>query len=240
MITTGNRFMGLKGGRSRQGERGISLIEMLVAVGIIAILATFTVKGAGGMLDRTRSVKCASNLRQISTVLNAYQVDNNGQFPAIKQVGPPQIYWYMALAPYIYTGLKSGTVNGVQTQYGDSRDISPIFRCPAARKDFNAPSEWDVNRSYMATDFMRMRDGTGTKSWEVGVRLSTVASPAKTLVCVDGARTSTTDYSCDSGQTFSSAKISYRHPSGCNGLFFDGHVASLKAEDITQAMWDAP
>lgn len=228
---------GEKGERlARAHEKGVTLIEVLAAIGIIAVLATLVVKNGGAFLDRGRAVKCSANLRQISAAMSIYQSDNNGQCPPVRAAAPDLSYWYQVLAPYMEGTLKSPTSN-----VGDARDVAKILRCPSARQDFGAPSDEAIYRSYMATDYMRGRDSTNTKDWSVPIRVTSIAKPASTIFLVDGAKTSSgTDYACDSGQSYASAKISYRHTKRTSALFCDGHVAFLTAADITKDMWDSP
>lgn len=223
---------------SRKNSRAFTLVETLTVVAIIAVLALLTVTGVGALTRRAQDTKCNSNLRQIYLALNAYAMDHCGEYPAVRDIGPPQVYWYMALASY------AGGKNKVGQNYGDSRDIASIFRCPGAKADFLAPSDSDIFRTYVASDFMRANP-TSASLWDKGARPATVATPSKSLICVDGAKTSTgTDYACASGNIFNTVKISYRHGGSktghANGLFFDGHVASLKSGDITREMWEKP
>lgn len=219
----------------RRRERGITLIEVLTAVGIIAVLATLALKSSSGFLDRGRTAKCTSNLRQIGMAMNIYQNENNGQYPAIRDASLN--YWYQVLAPYLEGVLKSGS-----TTVGDARNVVKIFRCPSARQDFGAPSDDAIFRSYLATDFMRgVNPQTNAKDWSIPVKTVSIPKPALTLFLVDGAKTSSgTDYACDSGQSFSTAKISYRHTKKTNSLYLDGHVALLRSDEITKDMWDSP
>lgn len=216
-------------------RRAFTLVEMLTAVAIIAVLALFTVTGMGTLTRQAQNTICESNLRQIYLVLNAYALDHCGEYPAIRDIGPPQVYWYMALASY------AGGKNKAGQNYGDSRDVASIFRCPGAKADFLAPSDSVIFRSYVASDLMR----TGKTGWDKPIRGAMVPNPSRSLICVDGAKTTSgTDYACDSGNIFNNVKFSYRHGGGntahANGLFFDGHVEPLKSGSITREMWDKP
>jgi len=227
---------GMKGRLARGQERGVTLIEVLAAIGIIAVLVTLVMKNGSAFLDRGRAVKCTANLRQISAAMSIYQSDNNGLCPPVRAAAPDNTYWYQVLAPYLEGTLKSPT-----SSVGDTRDVAKVFRCPTARRDFGAPSDEAIYRSYMATDYMRSRDSSNTKDWSIPIRVTSIAKPASTLFLVDGAKTSSgTDYACDSGQSYASAKISYRHAKRTSALFCDGHVAFLTATDITKDMWDSP
>src|SRR4051794_33079596 len=57
------------------------LIELLVVIGIIAILAALTFPAMGKVLDNANRVKCAANLKQLGAAMILYVNDNNGLFP---------------------------------------------------------------------------------------------------------------------------------------------------------------
>jgi prepilin-type processing-associated H-X9-DG protein len=189
---------------------------------------------AGKMTNSASGAKCISNLRQIAAALNVYAAEHNNHYPAVRRLNP-SVYWYMDLAKYV-----EGNIN-IDTQIGDSLDIAPVFRCPAAVKDFKAPNEKLVYRTYMASDFMRARDSNGVKSWQVGVNLATIEKPASSIVCIDGARAGA-DFTCQSANSWPAAAplISYRHRGYANALFFDGHVAPVKPGEVGAKMWNSP
>lgn len=58
-----------------------SLIELLVVVGIIAVLIAVLLPALSGARDAARRVQCLANLNQIGAALIAYTVDNKGSFP---------------------------------------------------------------------------------------------------------------------------------------------------------------
>ena len=57
-------------------EKGFTLVELLVVIGIIGILAMMLLPQFRGMRDRARIASCQSNLRNIGTTLEAFYADN--------------------------------------------------------------------------------------------------------------------------------------------------------------------
>jgi prepilin-type N-terminal cleavage/methylation domain-containing protein len=69
------------------GTRAFTLIELLVVIAIIAILASFATPTIGSAIERGRSAKCVSNLRQIGVAVQQYIADNDNTFPSIRIEG---------------------------------------------------------------------------------------------------------------------------------------------------------
>lgn len=60
------------GTRTRHLARGLSLIELLIVIGVIAILVALLVPSLSGARSRARSVLCQSNLRGLSSAMHVY------------------------------------------------------------------------------------------------------------------------------------------------------------------------
>jgi general secretion pathway protein G len=72
----------MKARRDQRGERGFTLVELLVVVLILGILAAVVVFAVGGITNRGRNASCTIEVREVRTAIEAYKAQNNNANPA--------------------------------------------------------------------------------------------------------------------------------------------------------------
>jgi prepilin-type N-terminal cleavage/methylation domain-containing protein len=76
-------------------RKAFTLVELLVVIGIIAVLIAILLPALSKAKEQANRVKCAANLKQFGIAFQLYTTDNKGRFPACGAERRPEdwIYW---------------------------------------------------------------------------------------------------------------------------------------------------
>ena len=82
---------------------GFTLMELLIAIAIVAVIAAILFPVFATVRERGRRTVCGSNLKQIVIAMQQYVQDNNGTYPIYVRYDGPRCYaaWVPALSPYV-------------------------------------------------------------------------------------------------------------------------------------------
>jgi len=133
-------------------RQGFSLVELLVCIGVIAVLVSVLLPGLAAARAQARRVKCSSNLRQLGCAFHMYCGDYQGRAMPLAYTdsdvigtGPP-VYWWGTNAdagvdhtrgfvwPYLNTDLRCDSVYecpdqpwGTYVPQGAAREVTSTY-----------------------------------------------------------------------------------------------------------------
>jgi prepilin-type N-terminal cleavage/methylation domain-containing protein len=127
---------------NRRSQRGFTLVELLVVIGIIALLISILLPALNAAKERANRVKCASNLRQVGQGLMLYANDNKGAYPRVRYNPASDATSFTGAAgddPFTNTGGTPPTENDITAALWmlvRNADLNPeVFTCPSSNQE---------------------------------------------------------------------------------------------------------
>jgi prepilin-type N-terminal cleavage/methylation domain-containing protein len=111
-----------------RNNRAFTLVELLVVVGIIAVLVAILLPALQKARRQAEAIACQSNLRQLYIAFVGYANENHGRIPSLKQYGSADWPYYS----YFWKPLSATGYLGKGQNYGGSNGPRyPVMRCPS-------------------------------------------------------------------------------------------------------------
>ncbi|MBT3380355.1 MAG: type II secretion system protein [Lentisphaerae bacterium] len=200
----------------RQSLSPFSLVELLVVIGIMAILMSILLPVTTKIRENGRRVACSANLRQLGTAMHLYMQEYDQSMCPHDDAdsGNPEWRWdtiYLNLAPY----------------YSDNHDI---LKCPKDRS-WTRPASGATGRWWSY--------GFNHACGYGGAMMTTdFVDPPGTAVFFDSDE-SDGGVEDDGNRPYQNiaSKAYRRHLQGLNVMFFDGHVQWRRPSSLTNAQF---
>jgi len=181
----------------RRRASAFTLVELLVVIGIIALLISILLPSLNRARQAAQSVVCQSNLRQIGVALRLYAGANRDYLPPAYFVNNPNMgqstLWHLSLRAMLSKrGDGTFSTQGITTL---------DFRCPSAIID--TPIGQNANHYSANPRFMPMYEVSGfgfgvdrlsgrTGSWPT-FKLTKVSPASEKILVTDGAQRAAND-----------------------------------------------
>lgn len=209
-----------------------TLVELLVAIAVVAVLAALLFPALERSRDAARTAACASNLRQLAAAALSYAGEHRGQFPwGLRVEGGETACWDFIV------GADGKARPGLLWDHVPGEDRKRVLQCPAflggeANWRGDPLTGYNYNCSYVG----KVEGDSGGR--DAPARLPQIEDPARTALFGDGEyaggankfmRAPVRDRAHDGSGTGvrEAGTQGFRHRGRTNVAFCDGHVEAL-------------
>lgn len=223
-------------GRSRSRLSAFTLPELLVVMAILGILLAVFIPGLGRMREKTKSVKCVANLKQIGVLTGLYLAENNGYLPYWRTWTDGAGSW--TWDNYAFTATTGGELPRLVGYHPSGIMTAAQYEAPGSDNLFNCPSNTSKVRSKgYAANTMLMGDIISPTSRK---KLIAIPHPGRMILIADNPYSRENEINVRWFNKWNwKQNIGFvRHGGQANLLFCDFSVRSAALEQLSNANID--
>lgn len=187
-------------------KKYFTLIELLIVIGIIAILAALLLPALGKAREKAKSINCVSNLKQFGLCFTMYMDENRTMPPTLANYSGQYYYWTCFIANKINSRLNIDANDRLAFQN------MKVFQCSSYQG--SSPSSSYAMNSYL--------NGIGFN------HINYTKNPQDMMIIGEGLKTLGSNW-------YALSLVDHvertRHGHSSNVLFVPGHVQSVQWND---------
>jgi prepilin-type processing-associated H-X9-DG protein/prepilin-type N-terminal cleavage/methylation domain-containing protein len=232
---------------------GFTLVELLVVIGIIALLISILLPALSKARDSAKTLACLSNLRQLGIATAMYSSANKNSLPFPVTTACPtgypagypagQVLWFNMLDPYLQQAESiSGRGTGVASErlYKKWKQCVVYDNFPPVAGTVNQDDLTEFARTYKMNTHLRSQWMEGTTRHTTTLKVTQIKRNTEVVLFGDGLSLDLTGEVHNLGEsgafsmqvgfdsdTVTSGIPGLRHGGGANILFIDGHAATF-------------